>query len=325
MTETHDNSGIGGSDAAAILDLYRNEPERLDPFKTALDVYERVTTVRRGDKWDPPPISFRAYMGQMAEPKIFKDFCDTNEFKRSEFRRNVKIMVDAEPHYRGEIDALSSKRDMLVDCKLVGRFAETNFGEEDSDEMPATMLCQLAYYRLFKPVSRCLLACWLDHKPKGQHYKQYEYTPDDELEETLRYVTEKFWTDHIFKEIPPTVQQVSDSKTIARIFPKQTLDLREATAAEVELVECIQRMKRDKGKLDEGLALAEGELKRLIGLHEGLKLPGGATVTWKANKTGEKTDWKLVAEKAGASAELIAECTQPQPGARPLRVPQLKD
>lgn len=319
----HIQDGIGGSDVAAIMDLYRDPEEpRLDPFKTALQLYERITS---GEPGTAKPISFRAKMGQIVEPLIFKEYCERHNWKRNLFRRNVEMTIEGFPHFRGELDAVSRKMDLGVDCKLVGRYAQQFYGEEQTDSMPANYLLQLAWYRILSGVSLMHLACWMDSEKEGEHYKEYIYEPDSELEATLRYVTDKFWQDHIEARVPPVVQYASDSKTIARIFPKQTLDLREATAAEVELVECIQRMKRDKGKLDEGLALAEGELKRLIGLHEGLTLPGGAKVTWKANKTGEKTDWKLVAEKAGASADLIAECTQPKPGARPLIVPKLKD
>lgn len=267
-------------------------------------------------------------MGVMAEPQIFKDFCEHNDWDRRDFRRNVRIQVDDEPNYRGEIDALSERHGVIVDCKLIGRYAEQHFGQEESDDMPGYMLVQLAWYRIHKPVERCLLACWLDHKQVGDHYRQYTYMPDSELEETLKYCAEKFWKDHIVKGVPPEVREAGDNKALYQIYPQHQLDLREATEKELEMIQELQADRARIDSLDEATKKLEAKIKRKIAGHEGLTMPNGQKVTWKTTKPSTLTDWQAVAGYYSTDpkfAERVTAHTEFKKGARRFMVPKLKE
>lgn len=118
------HDGIGGTDISAVMDLYRDpELPRLNPFKTPLKVYERILNGEPGTA----TISKRAHIGNIVEPHIFKEFCERNKLARSSFRRNVEASDPAHPFMRGEADAKSDRHDMIVDCKLVGRYGEAEF------------------------------------------------------------------------------------------------------------------------------------------------------------------------------------------------------
>lgn len=327
------HDGLGGSDIAAIVDLYREEgAPRLDPFKSALDVYSRI--VNPGE--EQRKISFRARIGTIVEPQIFKEYAERHGWNRNLFRRNVELSLDGTPQFRGELDGVSDKLDRGVDCKLVGRYAQAFYGEEGTDDMPANYLLQLAWYRQLSGVACMDLACWMDSEQEGNHYKEYIYEKDSELEASVMQCARRFWTEHVEKKEPPKPQYASDDKALGRLFPKQELALRDATEDEVALIARMQVLRADEKTAKDALKLLQNELKAAIGLHEGLTLKGGAQVTWKANKSSDVTDWKTVCREALLMLKEGKELThdklqaiaglhtKTKAGARPLKLPPLE-
>lgn len=283
------HDGIGGTDISAVMDLYRDpELPRLNPFKTPLQVYERILNGEPGTA----TISKRAHIGNIVEPHIFKEFCERNKLARSSFRRNVEASDPAHPFMRGEADAKSDRHDMIVDCKLVGRGGEAFYGNEGTDEIPDYYRLQLEWYAMLFNVGRLVLAVWFDSRMEGEHYAEYQATRDNDLREAMRYAAEKFWRDHVEKRVPPAPVSADDSGPLKRLYPKNTEVLRMATAAEIELIAACREAAAAHKEVGDRLNLMKAQLQAQIGFHEGLAF-GADKVTWKAQK-GRLNPWAVV-------------------------------
>lgn len=281
-------TGIGGTDISAVMDLYRDPAlPRLNPYKTPLAVYERILHGEPERK-----ISKRAHIGAIVEPHIFKDFCTRNALDRRAFRRNVEICDPQLPFMRGEADALSARHDVIVDCKLVGRHAETAYGDEGTDQIPDYYRLQLEWYAMLFDVGRLVLAVWFDSRLEGEHYAEYQATRDSDLREAMRYSAEKFWRDHVEPRVPPAPTAVSDSVALKRLYPTSTETLRPATEAEIALIAACRDVQAASKAANERLDLLKAQLQAAIGFHEGLVF-GADKVTWKAQK-GRLNPWPVV-------------------------------
>jgi predicted phage-related endonuclease len=274
------HDGIGGTDISAVMDLYRDPGlPRLNPFKTPLQVYERILN----GVPDTAKISKRAHIGTLVEPHIFKEFCERNKLARRTFRRNVETHDPAHPFMRGEADAKSDQYDMIVDCKLVGRSGEALYGDEGTDEIPDYYRLQLEWYAMLFNVGRLVLAVWFDSRMEGEHYAEYHATRDNELRETMRYVAAKFWRDHVEPRKPPPVTSADDSGALKRLYPKDTEVLRMATPEEIELISACREASAAHKEVGARLETLKAQLQAAIGFHEGLSF-GADKVTWKAQK-----------------------------------------
>lgn len=287
MSATKHN-GIGGTDISAVMDLYRDPTlPKLNPYKTPLAVYERILHGEPERK-----ISKRAHIGTIVEPHIFKEFCQRNALARSAFRRNVEISDPQHPFMRGEADAKSDRHDMIVDCKLVGRNAESAYGDEGTDQIPDYYRLQLEWYAMLFNVGRLVLAVWFDSRLEGEHYAEYQATRDSDLREAMRYSAEKFWRDHVEKRVPPAPTAISDSDALKRLYPTNTETLRPATEAEIALIAACREVQAASKEVEERLDLLKAQLQAAIGFNEGLAF-GADKVTWKAKK-GRLNPWPVV-------------------------------
>lgn len=195
----------------------------------------------------------------------------------------------------------------LVECKVVGTHMQKRWGtvdEDGSDAVPPDVLVQVQWQFACTGQQIADIVALL-----GTELRVYRVERDDEMIANLEKIGSAFWELVQRKEAPIiTAENASNAKDlIARLYPRQTLDLAEATPADAVLIEGYiasrDAVKLAKQQQDECAAL----LTAAIGEREGLLGPG-LKATWKAGDKGT-TAWKALALDLGASDDEIASHT----------------
>lgn len=288
-------NGIGGSDIAAIVGVH--------PFKTKADVYARI--VHGGEQQD----NHRMRLGRVAEPAIIEDYAQRHGIDFAKIERNVELVDAKRPFIRGELDGLV-RGDHGIEAKLVvSPYQFALWGAEVSDEIPDQYLCQVAWYCMLAAVPRMVIVVWLNDDAR-----EYEYVRNADFEEKLAYAGERFWHDHILKQVPPSLVGANPA-SIRAIFPRNNRPLRNATDDEVALVQQFAQARESRIAAETSEESFKAALQGSIADAEGIVFPGGK-ITWKAAKESEATDWKAVAHALNAPSEVVRKFTTQKPGSR---------
>lgn len=300
VIDTHPNWGIGGSDVAALVGLH--------PYKTAADVYARI--VHKAD--NGPKAKVILSMGKHMEPHLIDSWCKGQDIAPETIKRNVEIIHPTLKFARGELDGIDESREYGVEAKCVfGPVAGTRWGPDGSDEIPEEYLCQCAWYCMLAGVPLMHIIALVWGEPRN-----FIYERNLEFEAALVDAAQKFWTDHIEKEVPPDLLGASTA-TLLSIFPNSSGNLRKATEEETELIADLKAAKAALKAADYEEAKAKARLQAVIREDVGLQSALGK-VTWKKSKDRKITDWKGLAEELGASEETIDEHSYEKAGNRPL-------
>jgi len=203
---------LGGSDIGAIFGV--------SPWKSALDLYEE----KIAPEFVPPEVEpkreklFRR--GKKLEPWVM----ELLEEERGIFiqKRNQRYTDPEFPWMMAEIDAEYMDKVGLcnLDVKTVSPFAASEWGEEQTDEIPLTYCLQFHHGMMVTGRPACLVAVLIG----ADDLRTYEVKRDDELIAEIRKREIQFWTEHVQKKVPPPPQTVGDvHKTLFRYggFPVQ--------------------------------------------------------------------------------------------------------
>lgn len=170
-------TGIGGSDAAAVLGL--------DPYKTALEVYLE----KRGEIQAPDLSTNRAVQwGTRLEAVVADYYADV---------MGITLMQPAtilrHPDHEfvvGNLDRFSPERRLVLECKTAGlAFNLEGWGESGTDLVPERYLLQCMHYLLVTGYDRADIAVLIG----GQDFRIYHVARDEEMIESMlpRYC--EFW------------------------------------------------------------------------------------------------------------------------------------
>jgi putative phage-type endonuclease len=203
---------FGGSDVGCIFGV--------SPWKTALDLYEEKVA----PEFIPPEVEpkreklFRR--GKKLEPWVM----ELLEEERGIFiqKRNQRYVDPEFPWMAAEIDFEYMDTIGLCngDVKTVSPFAASEWGEEQTDEIPLTYCLQFHHGMMVTGRPACLVAVLIG----ADDLRTYEVKRDDELIAEIRKREIQFWTEHVQKKVPPPSQTVGDvHKTLFRYggFPVQ--------------------------------------------------------------------------------------------------------
>ncbi len=294
-------SGIGGSDAAAILGI--------SPFRTAVDVWLDKT----GRK--PPQEETEAMrIGTELEDFVARRYAEQSGHAVQRFNRMLRrgvllgnldrlVIPDGEKvaSHMGEI-----RTDTLLECKTASR--------DWGDGVPLYYQTQVQHYMgLDERLEHADVAVlFLVHK----HFATYRVERDDEA---IRLMSERltaWWQKHVLgDEMPPPTSEEDCKALWARSNPGKSVE------ASDEVGDAVSRYR----ELSETADAAEAEMKTLrdaicaaMGDAEVLTSPldGKPIVTWKSAKDRTKTDWEAVARELGATPEQIEAHTAVVAGAR---------
>jgi len=291
--------GIGGSDAAAIVEL--------SPWKKPIDVFCDKLGLTVPDQNDNNQLRW----GRLLEPVILSDFT----LRTGRQTQPRQFFVNATyPWLVGNVDATIKGEETGMEIKTT--MSGEGWGSEGTDEIPIYYLAQCHHYMLVTGWKRWLVAVLIG----GSIRKDYVIDKDPEGEQMLFEAEHDFWHNHVLKREPPPVTSYSKEYALWLIGKTQK-----------------RAMKVDGPNGDFGLDLmlndvlnayltkqrTEDEFQRMKfraiqamaanGVDEFYSESG--KILWRPKKGRLMTDWASVVEEAHVSPEIVAKHTkQGEPG-----------
>ena len=293
-------SGIGGSDAAAVLGV--------SPWRTPVDVWldktgrapqkEETEAMRIGTELED--FVARRYCQETGRTvqrynRMIHDGCLLGNFDRLVVPDGEKVAS-----HMGEI-----RTDTVLECK-------TSSAEWDG-EVPLQYVCQVQHYMGLAP---CLAhadvaALFLGRK----HFEVFRVDRDDEAIREMRERLKAWWEEFVVGDTMPQPTNEEDCRKLwARSNPGKSVFATEEIAAKVAEY-AVKKAEASKVKAE--LETLQGDICAAIGDAEVLLgADGKPIVTWKSAKDSAKTDWEGLARKLGATDCQIAEWTRTVIGSR---------
>ena len=189
--------GIGGSDIGIILGLSNYKT----PYQLYLEKIGEIDSV-----YEETPLQ---YWGHQLEPVI------RNEFAK---RNNVSVEIPesfVHPFYdflRGNLDGFIPSLNAVLEVKCSNQFMAHEWGDIGSDVIPMQYLVQVAHYCAITNADCAYIAVLIG----GWDYREFKYTRDMQLEETLIEAAKTFWNCVQTQTPPEPTTQVD----LRLMFPK---------------------------------------------------------------------------------------------------------
>lgn len=241
---------IGASEVPAVLGL--------DPYRTKYDVYLDKT-----GKLEESQTSDAAKIGQVFEVGILR----LAEEQLGKITLNQWRVLQG-THLSATDDAIVRETGRPVEAKFRGifKFPGDDWGEKDTDQVPDDVIAQAQTQLLCTGSDLCHVAAFLT----GRGFVMFAVPLDKGLGETIIEAVERFWNNHIVKDIPPEESQPSAS-VIKRIRrePKSIIDIPK------ELVEILQLRKAASKIATKESKDADTALKAALGVAEAGRFDGG--------------------------------------------------
>jgi len=256
-------TGIGGSDAAAVLGLSK--------WKTPLEVYME----KRGEAGGQDDNESMLW-GRALEPVIRQQYAERTG-------RVVRVPqgILRHPEHNFMLANLDGVTDdgRLLEIKTARSGQE--WGEVGTDMVPQAYLIQVQHYLSVTALSVADVAVLIG----GSDFRLYEVPADAELQEMIIDGEAAFWQ-RVIEGVPPEPVSLSDMQ--AR-YGRASREAR--VIAGREIVEAVERLRAIKNAIAASEE-SEGEQKAIImkalGESDTLVDDGGNILcTWKAAKTGE--------------------------------------
>ena len=298
-------SGIGGSDAAAIIGV--------SPWRTPLDVYLDKTG-QGVEQADSDPMLW----GRLLEPVVRQRYADVTG--REVLVPDVPNGIVVHPSIPYMLTTLDGYVDGAVRRVVEVKTARSgaDWGEPGSDEIPDYYLPQVQHYLAVTGFSVADIAVLI----AGSDFRIYTVEANPEFQELLIAAESVFW-DHVQNGIPPAPVCAAD---VLRMYPRddgRSVVASDDVLADMELAAALRQSIKSaelelEGDKKEGVLGVMDRIKTAIGQASSLLHPttGKPIATWKAAKDGTETDWEAVARSLGAPAELIAAHTAVKTGSR---------
>ena len=279
---------LGGSDLGAILGLSK--------YRTALDVWLEKTG-KSIQTESTMPLRF----GSFAESFVASEYSRETGFALLEY---APIVLHKEYSFLGgHIDRFAMPRNFLarddlftedgqcvathiLECKTANPFAQSEWGEPGTDQVPMAYLVQCLWYLLITQLERADLAVLFGNSD----LRIYTITRDPSVETMLLDKAVQFWECHVKTDLPPPAQNEVDCKKLfAKSIPSKVVEAKPSTVkllttlplAQSELEQCEARISQIKQVLMSEMQDAEV-----------LTFSGQTLATWKAPKPSYRLDVK---------------------------------
>lgn len=293
-------TGIGGSDAAAVMGL--------SPFATPLTVWldktgragpkEETEAMRIGTELeDYVARSYARETGRRVQrfTRTLHDGCLLGNFDRLVVPEGAKVAS-----HGGEV-----RTDTLLECKTASR--------EWADGVPLHYQMQVQHYMGLAPTleQADVAVLFLGRK----RFEMFRVPRDAAVIARMReYITE-WWERHVVRgEMPRPTCEADCRLAWARSNPGKTVTATEKQESLVEeyaeAVAAADAAAAAADALRSEIAVAMEDAETLVAAD------GTTLVTWKSAKDSAKVDWEAVARDCGATEGQIAAHTAVRPGAR---------
>jgi putative phage-type endonuclease len=280
---------LGGSDIGAVLGLSK--------YRSAVDLWMEKTGKEVGVR-DSLPLRF----GQFAESFVASEYALATGFSLGTHDAAVihpqydymhghidRFVLDGDVPLIGDDGRITASR--ILECKTANPFAQSDWGDSGSDQVPLSYLVQCVWYMMLTGIDRTDLAVLFGNAD----FRIYEITRDLDLEQMVLERAVSFWENHILADIPPAATSESDYKTL---FRKSTMS--KSVEAPAETCELIKKLK----SLNEQVESYEAEISQIkqsimgqMQDAEVLTFHGQTLATWKAPKPSLRLDAKRLTEE----------------------------
>ena len=280
---------LGGSDVGAVLGLSK--------YRSAVDVWMEKTDKKVAIR-DSLPLRF----GQFAESFIASEYALATGLSLA--THDAAVVHSEYSYMHGHIDRFVLSEDLpligsdgritasrILECKTANPFAQSEWGEAGSDQVPLSYLVQCVWYMMLTNIDRTDVAVLFGNTD----FRIYEINRDLELEQMVLERAKSFWENHVLTDIPPPATSESDYKTL---FGKSTVS--KSIEAPAETCELIKKLK----SLNEQVEHYEAEISQIkqsimgqMQDAEVLTFQGQTLATWKAPKPSVRLDAKRLTEE----------------------------
>lgn len=252
---------IGGSDAGAILGL--------SPWRTPYEVWL--------DKTQPPqpedPKKAKLFKrGKRMEPVVLEMM--TDEVEGLAIRERNKRYIDPEFDFMAcEIDA-ESANDENIEVKTVHPMKAKEWGEEDSDEIPAHYTAQVLHGLMVTGRKVCTLGVLIG----ADDLRKFRVERDDGVIESLRRCEVEFWR-NVMTQTPPPAIRLSDLSRMYGVDAGSVID-----CADPKVIDALAQLHDTKARIKELEALEAGyefTIKGFMKEAQILTLGGKKACSWK--------------------------------------------
>jgi putative phage-type endonuclease len=280
---------LGGSDVGAVLGLSK--------YRSAVDVWMEKTGKEVAVR-DSLPLRF----GQFAESFVASEYALATGLSLA--NHDAAVVHSDYAYMHGHIDRFVLSGDLpligadgqitasrILECKTANPFAQSEWGEAGSDQVPLSYLVQCVWYMMLTNIDRTDLAVLFGNAD----FRIYEISRDLELEQMVLERAKSFWENYVITDTPPPATSESDYKTL---FGKSSVS--KSVEAPAETCELIKKLK----SLNEQLEHYEAEISQIkqsimgqMQDAEVLTFHGQILATWKAPKPSVRLDAKRLTEE----------------------------
>jgi len=293
-------SGIGGSDAAAVVGL--------SPFKTPFQLY----CEKRGEVPENEEETLAMKFGTLLEEPIVSHYCDVTG---RQVRRQPMTAHTDHPFMLANIDRQILKDPRgpgILEVKTTNEWSGRGIHTEN--DIPDHYFIQAQHYLAVYGYDWASLAILIG----GQRFVWFDVQREQAVIDELIRQEAAFWERVQAGNPPPIDGSERTGELIKRMYPRDngkiiTLDaeeLKTAAAALVGLKATLKAMETEKVNL-------ENILKSAIGDASVADVPGWGAITWKRAKDSVRTSLDMDKLKADYP-EVVAACTKTEtvPGSR---------
>ena len=240
-------TGIGGSDAAAVAGLSR--------FRSPLQVYMEKLGLT-----EPQEETEAMYWGKKLEDLVAEEFSLRTGMKLR--RRNETLRHKDYPWMIAHVDRLIVGKDEGLECKTAGAYKAD---EWQGDDIPWEYAIQCHHYMAVTGYS----AWWIAVLIGGNRFVYKRIERDEEIIANLIKIESDFWNNHVVKRIPPDPDgSTASTEFVKSLYPKsngKALDLPSETAKWIEQYhEALEAEKEARERKNE----AQNRLQTLLGEYE---------------------------------------------------------
>ena len=266
----------GGSDVGAAM--------RLNSYCTAVSIYlEKISpeidcTMSEAAKW-----------GILLEDTIAKAYEEKTGFN-VEIEPNV-IYHKEHKFLAANIDRWANGKKHILECKTAGFMMAKEWGEEYTNQIPESYLCQVAYYAAICDVDRVDIAVLIG----GQDFRIYTYNRNREIEEKIIKIAHKFWTKNILQKVPPKCINLTDT---ANLWPKSNGKEILADDHIIKEIQELKIMQSEVKQLEEAIILKKVDIQEFMQDYDVLSDSNGRIIaTWKNSSPRVALDIKRLQEE----------------------------
>lgn len=270
-------SFLGGSDIGCIVGVNK--------YKSALDIYIDKTTDTITET-----ISEAARFGHLLEDIIAEEYS-----RKTGNEVSIEQELIVHPKYPiacANIDRWVNDKEFILECKTTCFMKGNEWGEEHTDQIPETFLCQVAWYAAICNVPKVDIAVLIG----GQTFKIYTYNRNLEFEDKLMQIGNNFWNNHIIPRVPPLPVNLSD---ISTLYPQSNNSTVEANNDLLCKIEQLKSLKSQEKSLQEEIKDLQFEIKSFMKEHDTLIDSFGSTlITWRNSSRKEKNSRAFLIKSA---------------------------